>query len=122
MRLLAGIALMAAFSACSATAMALRGGPAATADWLSAPLASFELALGENPSPVHLLRPPAAPLSRRRPPRPFSAGVVGINTPATMRRRRPGPGAFAIRGCTTGAKSWRNSASSASESHNAPMR
>ena len=63
MRLLAGIALMAAFSACSATAMALRGGPAATADWLSAPLASFELALGENPSPVHLLRPPAAPLS-----------------------------------------------------------
>jgi len=62
LRVLAGLTLLAAFGACSA-AMALRGGPAPAADWLSTPLASLELAIGENPSPIRLRRPPAAPLS-----------------------------------------------------------
>jgi len=62
LRLLADLTLLATFSACTATAMALRG-PAPAQDWLSAPVVSLELSLGENPAPIRLQRPPAAPLS-----------------------------------------------------------
>jgi len=42
---------------------AVLAGPVPAADWLSHPVASFELALGENPNPVVLVRPDPAPLS-----------------------------------------------------------
>ncbi len=38
-------------------------GPVPTRSWLTHPVASFTLAQGENPYPVHLVRPPVAPLS-----------------------------------------------------------
>jgi cytochrome c peroxidase len=46
----------------SATFWVLRG-PLPLSAWLSHPEASFALARGENPFPVHLVRPKAAPLS-----------------------------------------------------------
>jgi cytochrome c peroxidase len=47
---------------CSATAYLLQT-PVPVADWFSNPVASFELAQGENPNPVTLVRPAIQPLS-----------------------------------------------------------
>jgi cytochrome c peroxidase len=46
-----------------ACAAAVGRGPVPLSAWLTHPIASFELAQGENPYPVRLVRPPAAPLS-----------------------------------------------------------
>jgi len=62
LRVVATIALLGTFCVCSAAASLLRG-PVPVADWLANPVASFALAQGENPAPVELVRPPAAPLS-----------------------------------------------------------
>jgi cytochrome c peroxidase len=58
---LAGAGLVAAAIA-TAMAMVVRT-PIAPGDWLAHPIASFMLAKGENPAPVRLVRPAAAPLS-----------------------------------------------------------
>jgi cytochrome c peroxidase len=62
MRLLAGITLFVLFGVCAAAA-ALLHSPVPVADWIYHPAASFQLAQGENPSPVTLDIPPAQPLS-----------------------------------------------------------
>ncbi len=50
------ISLAGGFAATAASPLPLRA-------WFAHPLASLALARGENPFPVHLVRPPAAPLS-----------------------------------------------------------
>ena len=62
MRILAFIALFCTLGMCAAVAAILQA-PVPLNGWLSNPLASFLLAQGENPAPVHLVRRPAAPLS-----------------------------------------------------------
>jgi cytochrome c peroxidase len=52
----------AAIAVTAATA-AIGRGPIPAMAWLAHPVASFELARGENPFPIRLVRPPAAPLS-----------------------------------------------------------
>ncbi len=61
-RSLAGIFVLAA-GATAAVLMLVVRGPLPVQSWLAHPSASFSLALGENPYPVKLDRPPAAPLS-----------------------------------------------------------
>jgi cytochrome c peroxidase len=55
-------AAAAAAAAVAASRLILRG-PVPLHAWVADPLASFRLANGENPYPVRLVRPPAAPLS-----------------------------------------------------------
>jgi cytochrome c peroxidase len=62
MRSLAFIALFSLFGLCAAAAFVLAA-PVPYADWVANPVASFQLSLGENPAPVTLSRPDAAPLS-----------------------------------------------------------
>jgi len=62
LRLLACIAILAAL-AFGAGAGALLRPPVPARDWLSAPVASLQLSLGENPAPVELSRPAPAQLS-----------------------------------------------------------
>ncbi len=62
MRILAAIFLLGVLVICSAAAAVLRA-PVPPAAWISNPVASFQLTLGENPAPVQLVRPQAAPLS-----------------------------------------------------------
>ncbi len=47
----------------ASAAGAIGRGPVPLSAWLAHPIASYELVLGENPYPVRLVRPPAAPLS-----------------------------------------------------------
>lgn len=58
---LAGIGLLA-FAAAAAVTSAFRG-PLPLRAWVAHPAASFALVRGQNPYPVRLVRPPAAPLS-----------------------------------------------------------
>ena len=58
----ATIALLTLLAA-GAAAACLLCGPVPLSDWLSSPQASLQLTLGENPAPVDLVRPDAAPLS-----------------------------------------------------------
>lgn len=62
MRVLATVTLVFTLGVCAITAELLRS-PITVSDWISNPAASFKLAQGENPAPVTLVRPPAAPLS-----------------------------------------------------------
>ncbi len=62
MRIIATMTLLVLLGLCSAAAALLRS-PVPAADWLANPVASFALARGENPAPVALVRPAAAPLS-----------------------------------------------------------
>ena len=62
MRIITTLALAGAFGVCAAVVAVLRS-PVPVADWFSNPVASFELAMGENPAPVTLVRPDSAPLS-----------------------------------------------------------
>jgi cytochrome c peroxidase len=62
MRILAGLALVVALGVCSVTVFLLQS-PVPVADWFSNPAASFQLAQGENPNPVTLVRPDVQPLS-----------------------------------------------------------
>jgi len=61
-RLLAVLALLALLGAGAGVAQVQRG-PAPALAWLTHPLVSYELSEGENPAPIHLVRPAAAPLS-----------------------------------------------------------
>jgi cytochrome c peroxidase len=56
------IILVSALGVCAAAAELLRG-PLTVSDWISNPAASLKLAQGENPAPVTMSRPQAAPLS-----------------------------------------------------------
>ncbi|MDE2458662.1 MAG: cytochrome-c peroxidase, partial [Rhodospirillales bacterium] len=62
MRIFISLALAGALGLCVAIVVVLRS-PVPAGDWLTSPAASFELARGENPHPVVLVRPVAAPLS-----------------------------------------------------------
>jgi cytochrome c peroxidase len=62
MRILATMTLLGALGVCSATAAVLRA-PVPPSAWIFNPVASFELTLGENPAPVHLVRPKTGRLS-----------------------------------------------------------
>ena len=62
LRVIASLALVFALGLCAAVVFVLRG-PVPAIAWLTSPGASFELAQGENPHPVVLVRPVAAPLS-----------------------------------------------------------
>jgi cytochrome c peroxidase len=62
LRIAAAATLLGALGVCFVVVMVMRG-PAAAADWMKTPVASFQLAMGENPAPVQLLRPASAPLS-----------------------------------------------------------
>jgi len=62
LRTLAFIALFLALGMCAALAAILKS-PVPFNAWLSNPQASFILAEGGNPAPVHLVRPQPAPLS-----------------------------------------------------------
>jgi cytochrome c peroxidase len=62
MRIFISLALIAALGLCVAILFVLRC-PVPAGDWLTSPATSFELAQGENPHPVALVRPLAAPLS-----------------------------------------------------------
>jgi cytochrome c peroxidase len=62
MRFIVGLLLLIAFGVCAATA-GLLVSPVPLSNWFSDPAASFTLAQGENPNPVQLVRPTAAPLS-----------------------------------------------------------
>ena len=62
MRVLMTILLLCTLGVCAAAAALLRS-PVPVSGWISNPEASFELAQGENPAPVTLIRPDAAPLS-----------------------------------------------------------
>ena len=62
MRILVGLVVVIIFGVCAAAADLLRS-PVPVADWAANPIASFELAQGENPAPVSLVRPTAPPLS-----------------------------------------------------------
>ncbi len=62
MRILVSLALVATLGLCGAIVFVLRS-PLPAGDWLTNPAASYELARGENPHPVVLVRPVAAPLS-----------------------------------------------------------
>jgi cytochrome c peroxidase len=61
-RFLASLALILVLGVCSAIVYIVQS-PVPVPDWLSNPVASFALARGENPNPVTLNRPAAAPLS-----------------------------------------------------------
>ncbi|HVE20523.1 MAG TPA: cytochrome c peroxidase [Acidocella sp.] len=56
MRILASLVLIVTLGVCAALGWVLQG-PIPLADWFSNPVASFQLARGENPSPVQLVRP-----------------------------------------------------------------
>ncbi len=62
MRVLASLVSLFALGVC-AVAVALWCSPVPVVDWISNPEASWKLAQGENPAPVQLVRPAAAPLS-----------------------------------------------------------
>jgi cytochrome c peroxidase len=62
MRILLSLAFLVALGVCS-LAVVLLNSPVSAADWISNPIASFQLAQGENPAPVQLARPAAPPLS-----------------------------------------------------------
>lgn len=62
MRIIAPLLLVLVLGVCAATAELIRS-PISISDWISHPAASFKLAQGENPAPVTLVRPQAAPLS-----------------------------------------------------------
>ncbi|MGE4481399.1 cytochrome-c peroxidase [Acidocella sp.] len=62
MRVLTSLFFLCALGACVAVLLITRS-PVPAGDWFTNPVASFELARGENPHPVHLVRPPVAPLS-----------------------------------------------------------
>ena len=57
-----GSNILCTLGVCVAAAALLRS-PVPVSDWFSNPEASFMLAQGENPAPVMLVRPEAAPLS-----------------------------------------------------------
>jgi cytochrome c peroxidase len=62
LRVLAIVLLLFTLGVCAAAVELFRG-PVTLSDWISNPVASFELAQGENPAPVALVRPDAPPLS-----------------------------------------------------------
>lgn len=62
MRVLTAFLLLCALGVCTVIVFILRS-PVPAGDWFSNPAASFEIAQGENPSPVQLVRAPAVPLS-----------------------------------------------------------
>ena len=62
MRIFVAAVLLVAFGVCVAVAE-LFSSPVPSADWISHPVASLELARGENPAPIVLTRPAAQPLS-----------------------------------------------------------
>ncbi|MGH7095683.1 MAG: cytochrome c peroxidase, partial [Stellaceae bacterium] len=61
-RRVAGIGTIAALGA-AALAAAAAHSPVPLQSWVVSPVASLTLARGEDPHPVRLVRPPAAPLS-----------------------------------------------------------
>jgi len=61
-RILAGLTLIIVLCASAVVAALLRS-PVPVADWFANPVASFELAQGENPTPVQLVLPQPQPLS-----------------------------------------------------------
>ena len=62
MRILASLTLAIVLCASAAVAALLRS-PVPAADWISNPVASWQLAQGENPEPVNLVLPVSQPLS-----------------------------------------------------------
>jgi cytochrome c peroxidase len=62
MRVLPAIMLLGALGVGSAVAVVLCG-PVPVMDWVADPIGSLQLERGENPAPVALIRPDAAPLS-----------------------------------------------------------